>query len=351
MNKQELFKQADYNFQRGNCDLAKKYLADFIVQYPNEESAWMLMARIVEEPERKIECYQHALKINPNNSEAKIWLARIKSPGETVPKQNLVANGYPFQKPSLFKNLLRGLSVFAVLTILFGTTSYVVVRNNPKSTIAKLLVIATPTLSAQIPITGNVASQTRAEFSAKFPQYAQVLDAVIGFAVNNADSGEEGAPPRPGDEISSSDVTGKEAKASLENELPKPGTLSSATLSEAQLTSWLAMEMKNNPDLPLSDVQVYLRDGKIQLWGKVNGSESSTSALIVGNVSIDSKKNPVIGIESMQIGKQKIPDVLVAQMESWINQLLIEGINQQAPGLQIMSIKVSNGLITISGMR
>ena len=85
MTKQELLKQADYTFQRGNRELAKKYLTDFLTQYPNEESAWMLMARIVEEPERKLECYDRALKINPHYSEAKIGLFRIISPGKTLP--------------------------------------------------------------------------------------------------------------------------------------------------------------------------------------------------------------------------------------------------------------------------
>ena len=351
MNKQELFKQADYNFQRGNCELAKIYLADFIAQYPNEEAAWMLKARIEEEPERQIECYQQVLKINPSNSEAKIWIARIKSTDKTLPKYKRVVDMYPPQKSSPFKNLLRGVSIFALLAILFGTTSYVVARNNPQLTVAKLLVIATPTLSVQIPVIGNIAAKTRAEMTAKYPQYAPVLDALIGFAVDNADSGQDGAPQRPGEEIRASDVTGKEAKASLENALPQPGSLSSTTLSEAQLTSWLAMEMKNSPDLPLSDVQIFLRDGKIQIWGKVTGSANSTAALVVGNIIIDSNKNPVIGIESVQIGKQKIPNVLVSQMESWLNQLLTEEINQQVPGLQIMNIKVTNGLITISGMR
>ena len=136
MNKQELFKQADYNFQRGNRELAKKYLADYLAQYPNEEAAWMLMARIAEEPERKVECYERALKINPNNSEAKIGLLRIKFPNKTLPKRGIVDES-PFQRPRSFKNLLSGLSIFAVLAILFGTTSYVVARNNPESRVAK----------------------------------------------------------------------------------------------------------------------------------------------------------------------------------------------------------------------
>jgi hypothetical protein len=348
MNKQELLKQADYTFQRGNCKLAQKYLTDFLAQYPNEESAWMLMARIVEEPGRKIECYERALKLNPNNSEAKIGLVRIKTPGKTLPRQNPV-NQFEISRP--LKNLLRGVGIFAALAILFGTTSFVVARNNPKSAAAKLLISATPTLYAPNPITGDIASQTRAEMSRKYPQYAPLVDALISFAVNSAESGLDGAPERPGPQIAPSDAEGSKAKTSLENALSQPGSLSSAAFTEGQLTSWLAMEMKNSPDLPLSDAQVYLSEDKIQIWGMVAGSTNSTSALIVGNLGIDPNRKPRIKVESIQIGTQTIPNILVSQLEAWMNELMVEKINKQAPGLQIMDIKVTNGLITISGMR
>jgi hypothetical protein len=350
MNKQELFKQADYTFQRGNRELAKKYLADFLIQYPNEESAWMLMARIVEEPERKIECYRRTLKINPNNSEANIWLARVNLSGKTLPRHNLVnQNQLDISRP--FKNLLRGVSIFMVIAILFATTSYVVARNNPESAVAKLLIVPTPTLYEKNPLIGNIAQQTRAEMSAKYPQYAPLVDALIGFAVNNAENGLDGAPERPGAEVIPSDKAGEEAKAVLEKALPQPGSLSSVSLTEQQLTSWLAMEMKNNPDLPLSNVQVYLRDDKIQIWGMVTGSTNSTSALIVGSLEIDPNKKPNIKVESVQIGTQTIPTALVSQMETWLNQMLIEKINEQAPGLEIMNVNISNGQVAVSGMR
>lgn len=350
MTKQELLKQADYSFQRGNRDLAKKYLTDFLAQYPNEESAWMLMARIVEEPERKIKSYQRALKINPNNSEAKIWLARIKFPAKNLPQHNTVHKNFP-QAPSPFKKLLHGASIFAALAILLGSAAFAAARSNPESEVGKLLISASPTPYEQIPITGNVAEKTRAEMSANYPQQAPLVDALLGFAINSAEDGLEGAPERPGTKIAPSDVSGAETKAALQKALPQPGSLSSTTLSEMQATSWLAMEMKNNPDLPLSDVQVYLRDGKIQIWGMVSGSKNSTAALIVGNLEIDANKNPKIEIESIQIGTQNIPDMLVSQTETWLNQMLTEQINQHVPGLEIMNININSGLITISGMR
>ncbi len=348
MNKQELLKQADYSFQRGNRDLAKKYLTDFLTQYPNEESAWMLMAKMLDEPGQKIECYQRALKINPGNTEAKIWIARIEAPTRPLPRNNPVSQ---FEAPRPYKKLLRWMSIFTAVAILFGGTSYVVARRNPESAVAKILVIATPTQYEQIPITGDIARQTRAEMSAKYPQYAPLVDALIGFAINSAEGGLEGAPERPGAEILPSDDAGIETKTMLEKAMPQPGSLSSVTLTERQLTSWLSMEMKSKPDLPLSDVQVYVRDEKIQIWGMVTGSADSTSALIMGNLVIDLNKNPVIEIESVQIGTQTIPAALVSQIESWLNQMLLDEIEKQAPGLEIMNINVSNGLVTISGMR
>jgi hypothetical protein len=177
------------------------------------------------------------------------------------------------------------------------------------------------------------------------------VDALLSFAMNSAENGLDGAPERPGAQTAPSDAAGAEAKTMFENALPQPGSTSSAILTEQQLTSWLAMEMKNSPDLPLSDVQVYLRDDKIQIWGMVTGSTNSTSALIVGNLGIDSNKAPTIGVESIQIGTQTIPSVLVLKMESWLNQLLIDEISKQAPGLQITNISMENGVLAISGTR
>lgn len=350
MNKQELLKQADTNFQRGNRELAGKYLAELLKAYPNEEAAWILLAKVVEEKERKIECYEHALKINPNSTEIKLALARLKYPSKTLPR-SAVINETHWNKP---KPVLRGgLRVFTIMAVAIfglGSTTYVIARNNPESVVAKLILPATEEPFAQT-LAEDVAAQTRSEISAKYPQYKTLVDTLIGFALSNAENGMEGAPERPGAEIIPSDNIGEEARILMEKSMPKPGSLASVTLTEQQLTSWLAMNMKNSADLPLSDIQVYLRDDRIQIWGMVAGSSNSTSALIAGTLGIDSNGNPVMGIESMQIGQQEIPGILLSQAESWLNQALLDEINKQTPGLKIMNINISSGLITISGMR
>ncbi|MBI5944942.1 MAG: hypothetical protein HY864_11285 [Chloroflexi bacterium] len=348
MSKQELLKQADYTFQRGNRELAKKYLSDLLTQYPNDEAAWMLLARVVEEKERKVECYERALKINPNNNEAKLGILRLQNPDKTLPLHSIVHNN-PTQASKPVKNILRSVVIASVLVLVLGTTTLVVAMKNPESSVRQLIIPATPIPYAQN-LTDDVAAKTRAQISEKYPQYAPLVDALIGFALSNTKNGMEGAPERPGAPIIPSGGAGLEAKNTLENALPQPGSLNTVTLTELQITSWLATEMENKSDLPLHDVQVYLQNGTIQIWGMVDGSSDSTSALITGAINLEAG-NPTFEIASLQIGQQAIPDVLLSQAGAWINQLLADKINEQVPGLQIMNINISSGLITISGMR
>lgn len=350
MNRQELLKQADYTFQRGNRDLAKKYLSDLLSAYPNDEAAWMLLARVVEEKERKIECYERVLKINPRNDEAKLAIVRVRasiSPTLPLPKQIKSQK----RRASSPGNLLRGVLLTVLGILMFGTTAFVFAKSNPGSQVGRLFAISTPTTMSNAALPDNVAPQTRAEINESYPEYAPLVDALLGFAVANAGNGMEGAPERPGDKIITSDQAGMEAKNILASNLPQPGSMTSVTITEQQISSWLAMEMRNNPDLPLSEVQVYLRDGKVQVWGVVTGNEQTTSALVVGGLTIGPNKHPYFTIESMQVGQQAVPAALLSQMETWLNQSLSDQINEQAPGLALVSVKVTSGLVTLSGTR
>lgn len=351
MNRHELLRQADYTFQRGNRELAKKYLAELLAAHPDEEAAWILLAKVEEEKERKIECCRRALKINPGNNEVRIALARLTSASPTLPRKAVNAPVTPWLPARPYRNTLRAVWVIVLLLSLFGTTTLVVARNNPQSNLARLLQIATPALYEDSPLPEDVAPQVRAQVGEKYPQYAPLVDTLIHFALQNSENGMEGAPERPGAEIIVSEQSGMEAREKLEQALPQPGALTTVTVTEQQLTSWLAAEMKNSPDLPLSDVQVYLRNGRIQIWGMVHGEEKSTAALVAGTVTIDADKQPRFEIEAMQIGRQFIPGFLLSQAENWLNEFVSEQINTYVPGLELMNVSIKNGMITVSGMR
>jgi hypothetical protein len=199
----------------------------------------------------------------------------------------------------------------------------------------------------------GVAAQTRASVEEKYPQYSYVADILIGLALESAANGMDGAPERPGAEIKPSNASAIEAVALVEEALPETGTLSTLMLNELQATSWMAAQIENNPDLPFSDPQIYLRDDKIQFWGMIKGEteETSTSALITGMLDIDANGKPYFTIESIQVGKTVVPQAVNAQMESWLNQVLSDRLASSASGLEVMNVNISNGLMTVSAMR
>jgi len=351
MNKQDLLKQANYTFQRGNRELAQKLSAELLAQHPNDEAGWMLLGRVVTKKEHRIECYERVIKLNSNNVEAKIELVRAQFPGHTYDAKRGIVSENSSQLSKRFKFLMR--SSFAVMAILLmlASTTFVIAKNSPQSRVAKLFISFTPTPDGKYPGADDVASKTRTDIKEKYPQYAPLVDALIGFAVDSAENGMDGAPTRPGNQMSISDQTGKQARSILENALPQPGSSASVSLSQQQVTSWMALELKNSPDLPVHDVQVYFENGEIQAWGIIEGQSNSTSALATGTVNVDANGIPTIKINSVQIGQKQVSSILLSQAESWLNQMLLEEINKQRPGLRITRVDIGGGVITISGTR
>ena len=130
-------------------------------------------------------CFERALKINPKNNEARIGLVRVRaSINPTLPRSGVSnANTNLWQpKKNPYRNALRGALIALVIFLLFGTTTFVVARNNPASKVAQILAIATPIPETDSSLVDGVAPQTRAEVSENYPQYAALVDALIGFA-------------------------------------------------------------------------------------------------------------------------------------------------------------------------
>lgn len=347
MNRNELFKLADTNFQRGNRDLAGEYLAELLTRFPDDESAWMLLARVVEEKERRVECYERVLEINPKNIQASRLLEHLKAQEKTLPLK--------FTSPSKTfsnrtKTILRGAAVLTTLLAILGTSAFVAARNNPQSEVAQLIIPASPTPLANA-LDDELAAETRASISASYPQYAAYADALIAMAVSNANNGMDGAPERPGTEIIASEAAGRNAKEAFQRSLPQPGTLTSATFTEQDLTSWLALSLNEHADLPMQNVQVYLQNDAVQIWSIIQGRDNQTSSLLTLDVEVDPNGMPSLKIVSFQIGSQSVPEILLSQAEGWLNQLLTEKINEQAQGLKLMNVNISSGLITVSAMR
>ncbi|HSB66069.1 MAG TPA: hypothetical protein VLD65_05790 [Anaerolineales bacterium] len=75
----DLLVQAMNAKQIGDIKVAKQLLSQAIVQNPRNESAWMLMAEVVDDPMLRRNCLERVLAINPNNTAANSALNKLNT--------------------------------------------------------------------------------------------------------------------------------------------------------------------------------------------------------------------------------------------------------------------------------
>src|SRR4030042_4257289 len=73
----ELLQQALTAKASGEITLAKRLISQALIQQPNDEAAWMLMADLVDDIRQRRNCLERALAINPKNTDARIAMTKL----------------------------------------------------------------------------------------------------------------------------------------------------------------------------------------------------------------------------------------------------------------------------------
>ena len=81
----EQLQAAQAALQRGERIHARKLARQALLQNPRDEQAWLLMARVVDQPEQVIDCLEQALKINPGNQATARALRALRRQAEREP--------------------------------------------------------------------------------------------------------------------------------------------------------------------------------------------------------------------------------------------------------------------------
>ena len=69
-NSPSLYAQASAAAGRGDKLAARRLLDELIINEPNNEQAWLLLAEVVDDLNEVSDCLQHALAIDPQNQAA-----------------------------------------------------------------------------------------------------------------------------------------------------------------------------------------------------------------------------------------------------------------------------------------
>ena len=153
-----------------------------------------------------------------------------------------------------------------------------------------------------------------------------------------------------------------EAAASIKDEIQRAVEAAATTgvitvnLTEPQITSYIAARLQNEPSLQqsdkkplITDPQVYLRDGQMQIYGKTQQGLFTANIGIIVNMGVDANGQPQIDIASADFGPFPAPKGLKDVITAMVREAYTGSLGPVATGLRIESISVANGVMTITG--
>lgn len=152
-----------------------------------------------------------------------------------------------------------------------------------------------------------------------------------------------------------------EAAKSLEDEIRRAfetGAVSGEVtiqITEAQITSILTQRLQSDPNLQqdkkplITDPQVYLRDGQMQVFGKTQQGIFTASIGIVIAVGVDENGKPKIEIVSADFGPLPVPEGLTSAISAMIEEAYTGAVGPVATGLRIQTITIADGVMTVTG--
>jgi hypothetical protein len=153
-----------------------------------------------------------------------------------------------------------------------------------------------------------------------------------------------------------------DAVQSIQDELQRAITAAAETgvitvnLTEPQITSYLASRLQTDPNLQqqdkkplITDPQVYLRDGQMQIYGKTQQGMFTANIGILVNMGVDANGQPQIDVVSADFGPFPAPEGLKDAITAMVREAYTGSLGPVATGLRIESISIANGVMTVTG--
>jgi hypothetical protein len=152
-----------------------------------------------------------------------------------------------------------------------------------------------------------------------------------------------------------------EAAESLKEEIKRAFEAGASTgevtlnITEPQITSVLALRLQTDPNMQqdkkplITDPQVYLRDGQMQIFGKTQQGIFTANIGIIVAVDVDANGKPKIEIVSADFGPLPAPEGLNTAISAMIQEAYTGAVGPVATGLRIQSINIADGIMTLNG--
>jgi uncharacterized protein YpmS len=120
------------------------------------------------------------------------------------------------------------------------------------------------------------------------------------------------------------------------------------TITEAQLAAYIDRRISDEPDAPISQPQVTLRDGKIEVTGQVTLDKLTAQANLVFEVFVENGRLQVRLIDA-KLGALPIPERILNQINDTMNNNMEQMTTVENRRIEVQSVSIADGVMTIVG--
>lgn len=120
--------------------------------------------------------------------------------------------------------------------------------------------------------------------------------------------------------------------------------------TEAQMTAYLQQRLESNSSNTFHSAQVFLRDGRIKVYGMLSTGTTSASAILVLRPEVTGQGKINFVMEQAQVGPLDLPAGLLSAISNVLTEALTGSVGSLATGFQVKEVLVGEGQIAISGI-
>jgi hypothetical protein len=121
------------------------------------------------------------------------------------------------------------------------------------------------------------------------------------------------------------------------------------TVTEEQITSYAVLEMAKRPESNISNPQIYLRDGKIDVYAIYTQEYFDINIHLTLQAEIDANNELLVKIETVDLGNIPAPKSLLDTISSLIDETITNSLLPASTGFRMETIYIADGMATISG--
>ena len=122
------------------------------------------------------------------------------------------------------------------------------------------------------------------------------------------------------------------------------------SITENQLTGFMAEKLAQQTNPPFTDPQILLRNGQMQMYGKVTQGWFTANMLITMNVTIDEiTGQPKMQIVSADFGPVPAPEGINNAVSAIIDEAFTGSFGPVAVGFRLETITIADNIMTLTG--